>query len=299
LALLSTWSRRKREAAKAASGEADVYQYESPSRKLRERVRQLINEFFEEFERVDRAYVRRDVLEVMRKELGVPCLSSNFVADDEAELDWFILNCIDVDDWLSCIEMTANLIRYYAQQAYRRNLAERFVNEMNACMLEDCFGYQFDDFEIIQISSQFFHSEVVVPVFGLLSDPKFSGANSEFRQAHAEFRVGEYEDCIHDCCNAFESVLKVILQEKGWQFQPTDTAKSLIAVAFANNLIPAHLQSSFTGLRTILESGVPTVRNRNAGHGTGASPRAIPKYLAEFQLHQTAAAILLLVEAAR
>jgi hypothetical protein len=59
------------------------------------------------------------------------------------------------------------------------------------------------------------------------------------------------------------------------------------------------MQNSFTGLRTILESGVPTTRNKTAGHGTGATPRNIPRYIAEFQLHQTAAAILLLVAAAK
>ena len=58
------------------------------------------------------------------------------------------------------------------------------------------------------------------------------------------------------------------------------------------------MQNEFTGLRTILESGTPTVRNKAAGHGAGPNPRNIPRHIAAFQLHQTAAAIVLLIQAA-
>jgi hypothetical protein len=58
------------------------------------------------------------------------------------------------------------------------------------------------------------------------------------------------------------------------------------------------MQTEFTGLRTILEGGVGTVRNKAGGHGAGENKREVPRHVAAFQLHQTAAAILLLVEAA-
>jgi hypothetical protein len=72
-----------------------------------------------------------------------------------------------------------------------------------------------------------------------------------------------------------------------------------LEIAFSNGLIPLHFQSQFGGLRSILESGIPTVRNKNAGHGAGTTPRTIPKYLAAFQLQQTAATILMLIEASK
>jgi hypothetical protein len=299
LALLKTWSRRKREAERATSGVADVYRYDLPSAKLREQVRQLIDSTVSRIQSRTTDDPYEGATSIMRKELGRQYLSNKWFDDYQEEFDLFISTHGDVDEWLSAVEVIARLIIYYARQLGYISWADDFIEELNAWMLEDGFGYQIEEGQVVQINSKFLHSEAVVPTLRLLSDPAFAGANAEFRQAHAEFRAGEYEDCIHDCCNAFESVLKVILDKKGWAYHSTDTAKKLLDVAFVNNLIPAHMQNSFTGLRTILESGVPTVRNKTAGHGAGASPRNIPKYIAEFQMHQTAAAILLLVEAAK
>jgi hypothetical protein len=299
LALISTWSRRKREQAKALSGTADVYYYSAPSQKLREQVRQLIsgNEKFlkhcSSLDAIDRAVT------VMRKELGRRSLIKDYDSYPTHDFYAFILSEPDVDAWLSTIEVVTKLFHSEFDRCGRSKVSSEYVAELNAWMIEDAFGYQIQNLEVIQISNEYSHSEITLPALNLLSEARFAGANSEFRQAHAEFRAGEYEDCIHDCCNAFESVLKVILDGKGWQYNQTDTAKKLLDVVFANNLIPAHMQNSFAGLRTILESGVPTVRNKTAGHGTGANPRVIPSYIAAFQLHQTAAAILLLSEASK
>lgn len=49
---------------------------------------------------------------------------------------------------------------------------------------------------------------------------------------------------------------------------------------------------------TLLESGVPTVRNRQSGHGHGVQVSDVSPHLARYALHLTAATILLLVECA-
>ena len=79
----------------------------------------------------------------------------------------------------------------------------------------------------------------------------------------------------------------------------TDPASKLLKAVFDNKLIPDYMQNEFSGLRTILESGVPTVRNKDGGNGAGVNPRNIPAHIAGFQLHQTGAAIVLLIEAAK
>jgi hypothetical protein len=85
--------------------------------------------------------------------------------------------------------------------------------------------------------------------------------------------------------------------EVKWPTQPTDTAKTLIATCFAQGLFPAYLDSQLGSLRSLLESGIPTVRNKNGGHGQGPDPVKVPEYLARYALNLTATSILFLVEA--
>ena len=65
----------------------------------------------------------------------------------------------------------------------------------------------------------------------------------------------------------------------------------LIAITFEKGLIPDYLQSQFGALRTTLDSGVPTIRNRAGGHGQGPDPLEVPKYLAAYPMHLVASAI--------
>jgi len=125
----------------------------------------------------------------------------------------------------------------------------------------------------------------------------FKGANEEFLSAHAHYREGKYKECLNDSLKAFESTLKVICHKRRWAFKATDSAKNLIDLIFEKELIPPFLQSHFTGIRSTLESGVPTVRNKLGGHGQGAQPIDAPNYIAAYALHLTATNILLLVQA--
>jgi hypothetical protein len=47
----------------------------------------------------------------------------------------------------------------------------------------------------------------------------------------------------------------------------------------------------------MLESAVPTVRNRLGGHGQGREVVDVPAYLVAYVLHMTAATIVFLAEA--
>jgi hypothetical protein len=49
----------------------------------------------------------------------------------------------------------------------------------------------------------------------------------------------------------------------------------------------------------LLEGGLPTVRNKNAGHGQGPTPVSVPDYLVAYALHMAAANIVLLIQAHR
>jgi hypothetical protein len=289
------FSRRKR----LASGVTPNLYHDTLSPKLRVQLLQLTDEAID---LIDASHYysgsfHHSIVLLLRKKIGVHSLSRGLNSTEEFR-NWFA-NEERIEYVIDAIEVIATFTTGIPDHYYSYGRILSLVDELNSRMLEDGFGYQFGHGQIIQLSSEYMHQEAATPVLSLLRDPAFAAADQEFRQAHAEFRQGEYEDCIHDCCNTFESTLKVILSKKKWKFNDNDSAKALLEIAFSNGLIPLHFQSQFGGLRSILESGIPTVRNKNAGHGAGTTPRTIPKYLAAFQLQQTAATILMLIEASK
>lgn len=131
---------------------------------------------------------------------------------------------------------------------------------------------EFGVFELVKFSKS--DQESVFNFF--LQDKSFKGANEEFLKAHEHYRRGRYKECLVDALKAFESTMKTIYSLRGWPTQPTDTAKRLISTCMSNGLFPAYFDSQFSSIRSLLESGVPTVRNKNGGHGQGTAPVAVP-----------------------
>jgi len=91
--------------------------------------------------------------------------------------------------------------------------------------------------------------------------------------------------------------MKGICKIRNWQYKETDTAKTLIEVCLQNGLIPSMLQSQFGSLKSLLESGTPTLRNKLGGHGQGPVPTAVPTHVAAYALHLTAANVVFLTSA--
>jgi len=172
------------------------------------------------------------------------------------------------------------------------------IEELNQRFQEHRIGYQFENGELIKRTDQYIHEEVVLPALTLLASPQFLGAQEEFLSAHRHYREQRYKETIADALKAFESTMKSILDERNWTYDKTrDTANRLIQILFEHELVPSMLQSQFAQLRGLLESGLPTVRNRTSGHGQGTEPVIIPKYMAEYALHMAAANIVFLVQA--
>jgi hypothetical protein len=101
---------------------------------------------------------------------------------------------------------------------------------------------------------------------------------------------------LNDCLKAFESTLKIICSEKGWAFNATDTSKKLIQICFQNGLVPLFTQNQFTSLQNLLESGIPTIRNKLGGHGQGAVPQKVDDEMTRYALNLTGTNIIFLVE---
>jgi HEPN domain len=149
----------------------------------------------------------------------------------------------------------------------------------------------------MRIDSELLHQEATLPALALLSDPRFAGADQEFRAAHDHLKAGEYKDCVVDANNALESTMKAICDARDWQYDKGARASDLAKVLRREGLFPEFAEQSFDQLIATLKSGLPTVRNTSGGHGQGAKPVDTPDYVAQYALNLAACKIRLLYEA--
>ena len=240
-----------------------------------------------------------NVHETLAREMGV--FSLRATGSTAAEMcKQFLLYSCEIDDVLSLIELSFRGMHSFELREFSRQSVDDAIDELNHRFREHAIGYQFQGGQIISVESQYLHTEAVEPTIQLLHDAKFVGPLEEFMQAHEHFRKGNYKDAIVNAQNAFESTMKAICDQQGWAYVPEKaTAQNLLKVLFDNGLIPTEMQSHFTALRSTLESGLPTVRNRggHGGHGQGADVVDVPDYLAAYCLHLAATNIVLLIEA--
>jgi hypothetical protein len=304
--LLNIFSKRQ----KALRGEIpDVYVYDKINPNLRVQVVQIIQEVFGK-----PTYERRNVVaaayglivDTLCKEYGVFSLIQHPSNDPAEHLLSFFLNTDDVERALDVVELA---FRYaeasikddfdYKQWSQRGMAVEDGIQELNYRFKEHGVGYCYENGRIIRIDSEYAHSEIVKPTLLLLSEGHYKGAMQEYLSAHEHYRHRRNKEAINDCLKAFESTMKTICERKKWKYSPTDTAKRLLVICFENQLVPSYLQSEITSLRSLLESGIPTVRNKTSGHGQGPEPVLAEDEITAFALNTSAAAILLLGSLAR
>ena len=140
-------------------------------------------------------------------------------------------------------------------------------------------GYRYERGKIIRVDSELIHSEIVKPALAYLGEPGFEGPRDEFFSAHAHYRAGETKDAITDANNAFESTLRAVCKLRGWSYPDGAPVSALLKILRDNGLLPDYLDNSFKQLAATLHSGLPQVRNREGGHGQGATPRETPDYV--------------------
>ncbi|MBX3450082.1 MAG: hypothetical protein KF777_11005 [Planctomycetaceae bacterium] len=308
------FSRKKREADRKA---LDVFCYDNIPHPLRIQLLHALDDARQRIcDRTVPAYIAigtegtdifAEACLVLRRELGmgrlveirrrVRSMKDTRTRDLCDEFTVFFENC-ETEQVLDSVQIVMALI----EKGDRHRLlddecnASTVAGEINQRFLEHGIGYQYQSGQIIVQTNSLLHSEAVTPALTLLSDPRFAGANEEFLKAYEHYRHSRLTECLVDCLKAFESSMKIICDVKGWPYKPTDTAKPLIEICLSNNLVPTFTQQQLTSLRTLLESGVPTVRNKKAGHGQGANRQQVAPQLARFGLHLTAAVVVLLVE---
>ncbi|MEH2211737.1 STM4504/CBY_0614 family protein [Nostoc sp.] len=284
----------------------DVYQYENIPSSLRVQIVYIMNDALGDHENNKTIENFKFIHDTLCREYGKFSLIEKEFFDYEnyiGDVINFIIQCNNTNHILDVVELSFRLIDTFYRQNNIKYLCkpkitpDAAIEELNFRFREHGVGYQYESGEIIRVDSQIIHTEAVKPVLLLLSDTRFKGANEEFLKAHEHYRHGRYKECLVECLKAFESTMKTICDIRGWIYQPGDSAKNLINLCLQNNLIPTYLQTQVTSLKSSLESGVPTMRNKNAGHGQGSQPLTVPQYFAAYQLHMTASTILFLLEA--
>ncbi len=219
------------------------------------------------------------------------------------ELANYLLQVDEVEKQLDIVELSFRYIDKLTRN-YRylgRNnaseVADDAINELNSRFKEHGVGFQYLEGEIVRVDSEFIHVEAVKPALRLLNEKNYKGAQQEFLSAYEHYRHSKHKESLNDCLKAFESTMKAICDKRKWQYQQSATAKALIQVCFDKGLVPQFWQQQLSSLRSILESSIPTGRNKLSGHGQGSTPTVVPDYLVAYMLHMTASTLVFLTTA--
>lgn len=300
--IFDLFSKRQRR----ARGEIpDVYVYDKLPQPLRVQIVHIIQDAFgvDHYgaQHADRAY--EFVNQALCREYGLFELVKRSQSDKQSVLNFFLQEEL-TERALDVVELCFQIINTHIAEngAYNYNTDRKIepnaaISELNERFKEHGVGYQFESNELLRLDSNYLHAEAVKPTLMVLRGEGFKGANEEFLNAHEHYRHGRHKECLVDALKAFESTMKAICKLRRWASQPTDTAKTLINTCITQGLFPTYLESQIGSLRSLLESGVPTVRNKLGGHGQGPDPTIVPEYLARYALNLTATSILFMVEA--
>lgn len=172
---------------------------------------------------------------------------------------------------------------------------EEFVIRLNKIFLENSFGYEIVEGQLIRIDSKFIHQEVILNAIQLLYEVEFENASIEYMQAFTDYKNGNLKGAITNAGKAFESTMKIICEEMNYSYKQSDNAKKLISTLMNKEFIPSYLQTHFSGLSNTLESGLPTVRNKHS-HGDGVIEVEVTEKIVRYALNLCATNIVLLVE---
>jgi len=237
----------------------------------------------------------QSIVNILCREYGLFQLPTAEKYDERmymTELCNYLLQEEEVDKQLDVVELSFRCIDkspyYHADSA---------ISELNIRFKEHGIGFQFIEGKVVRVDSELLHVKVVKPALRLLNEKNYHGAQQEFLSAYEHYTNGKHKESLNDCLKSFESTMKAICEKHKWNYQPNNTSKVLIQVCFDNGLVPKFWQQQLSSLRSMLESSIPTGRNKLSGHGQGTVPTTVPDYLVAYMLHMTASTLVFLTTA--
>lgn len=293
------------ERIKNKDGEPEVYIYDEFPMAFRNQVFYIIEDVLDDIEWG--CYYWEDLYNDFCREKGMKRQNSDSYEMSKRNCETYIVKCQD-ENLMDFIDFAFYMFNTEGRNLdnlphMRKGVAKEInsiideaIEELNYRFKQHNLGYEFVNGEIIRIDNKMIHQEIVKPALRLLYEEGFDGAEEEFRKAFEYRRKGDNKNAILEAGKSFESTLKTICDKKNYTYDKAkDTAKKLIEILESNNFYPSYMSSHMASLRTTLETGLPVVRNKEAGHGQGSTVEQISDEFAEYALNLAATNIVLLV----
>lgn len=304
--MFELFSRRQ----KKRSGEPEVFIYDVFPETFRNQFFKIIRRTFQELEEYNERFrwwrMAENICESFAEEKGMKVIEAECdgvpYTNDVTALEGYIDQCSS-QDFLNLMDFTFGYWIYPEIKSMKDDfLGDIYVEYINVAveslnlrLRQHDLGYEFISGEIIIKTNTVAHETIVKPALKLLVDEDFRGAEEEYLRAYECWKQGENEDAITNAAKAFESTMKTICTKLDYKFdQHKDAASKLIQKLQDNNFYPPYLNNHFNGIRTTLESGAPTVRNKDAGHGQGSEVRNVEDEYVEYVLNLVATNIIFL-----
>lgn len=286
----------------------DVFTYDNLPPKLRRQIVYVWQKYFNQYTSPYDFHTKnlwKEIHQILREEYGRKHLVSENYSRyaDSYVIELFFEATSNLEVTLDVVELVFRIISISPKEFLKsfnhwydyQYPVEEAIQDLNTRFLENGIGYEFRDGEIIRIDNKLLHQDIVIPALHFLSAPEFKNANEEYLSAHEHFRHKRTKECLVDCLKAMESTIKIICDLNGWPYKQTDNISRLISTIIEHKLIPDYLLQHFSSLRSTLESGVPTIRNKMGGHGAGTQALEVPMHYASYMLYLTGASINFLV----
>ena len=277
----------------------EVIIFDELPRKLRVQFKFIMDDLLK-----DILFSYNEIHKMLCEKYGELSLSSKHrlgVKDNETLTEVLIREDYDIELIFDLMEL---IIRYKINDMsgnyYDESINSYIVkiqNLINQRFKESSVGYEMINGQIIRKDSEITFTEIIRPTINLTYNELFGNVNVDFVNAIKEYQTGDNKDCIVKLLKAFESTLKIICDEKGWEYNETDRCSKLIDICFDNDLVPQDMKSEFTSLNSLLKSGILPVRNNYAGHGDGNEEKVVEDYLARYAINVTGSCILFVIGA--
>jgi hypothetical protein len=123
------------------------------------------------------------------------------------------------------------------------------------------------------------------PALSAVDDSRLTGAKDHFDAARSELAEGAptaLRQSVHEAACAVEAAMKVVLSQRGVEYDERDTAFKLFGLLVGADVVPQFMEYAVLG--------AASPRNKRAGHGA-EEPHDVPQELAETVLASAATAI--------